>query len=88
MPFSQHLLHAKSPLKVTAGEDDPLLRQQVQLANQLSLLQQLTTQTSGQSSAATGDTKGSASSSEPATGATVTSTTAQVGGAFTSPHFY
>ena len=44
--------------KVGGGEEDPVLRQQVQLANQLSLLQQLTT--TGQGS----DAKSSASSSD------------------------
>lgn len=63
--------------QVAGGEEDPLLRQQVQLANQLSLLQQLSSQSVGQPSATGGDAKSTASSSEAATGAAVT-TTSQV----------
>ena len=64
---------------MTSGEEDPLLRQQLQLANQVSLLQQLTNQTTAQNTAAGGDAKASVSSGGVSSAAnTVTSTAAQV----------
>lgn len=73
LPQQVCVVNVSVTYQVTGGEDDPLLRHQVQLANQVSLLQQLT---AGQNAGSAVDAKSSVSESVSCAVNTVTSTAA------------